>query len=184
VVQFAQGGRIKEEDVGKLRHFAMSVPDPWKTAEFYKYAFGMEVAGETDSSLAEGVFLSDGVINLALLHFKSDEAAQGTGRDHVGLHHFGVWVDDPEAVQERIERAGGEWVMGEPDVKGGSFYEVKFRDPNGVIFDLSHAGWGGAQKNPGGSANEVGPSRGLVPKFADRRAAAAAEMAARIRKRS
>ena len=53
----------------------MSVPDPWKTAEFYKYAFGMEVVGETDSSLAEGVFLSDGVINLALLHFKSDEAA-------------------------------------------------------------------------------------------------------------
>jgi catechol 2,3-dioxygenase-like lactoylglutathione lyase family enzyme len=92
--------------VGKLRHFAMSVSDPWKTAEFYKYAFGMEVVGETDSSLAEGVFLSDGVINLALLHFKSDEAAQGTGRDHVGLHHFGVWVDDPEAAQQRVEEAG------------------------------------------------------------------------------
>ena len=45
--------------MGRLRHFAMSVPDPWKTAEFYKYAFGMEVVGETDSSLAEGVFLSD-----------------------------------------------------------------------------------------------------------------------------
>jgi hypothetical protein len=74
--------------------------------------------------------------------------------------------------------------MGEPDVKGGSFYEVKFRDPNGVIFDISHAGWGGAQKNPGGSENEIGPSRGLVPKFAERRAAAAAEMAARTRKRA
>jgi len=168
--------------VGKLRHFAMSVPDPWETAEFYKYAFGMEVVGETDSSLAEGVFLSDGVINLALLHFKSDEAAQGTGRDHIGLHHFGVWVDDPEAVQRRIEQAGGEWLMGEPDVKGGSFYEIKFRDPNGVIFDISHAGWGGAQKDPGGSGNEIRPSRGLVPKFAERRAAAAAEMAARTRK--
>jgi methylmalonyl-CoA/ethylmalonyl-CoA epimerase len=159
----------------------MSVPDPWKTAEFYKYAFGMEVVGETDSSLAEGVFLSDGVINLALLHFKSDEAAQGTGRDHVGLHHFGVWVDDPETARQRVEAAGGEWLMGEPEVKGGSFYEVKFRDPNGVVFDISHAGWGGAQKNPGAAGNEVGPSRGLVPKFAERRAAAAAEMAARMR---
>ncbi len=156
--------------MGKLRHFAMSVPDPWKTAEFYKYAFGMDVVGETDSSLAEGVFLSDGVINLALLHFKSDEAAQGTGRDYVGLHHFGVWVDDPEAAQKRVGKAGGE------------FYEVKFRDPNGVIFDISHAGWGGAQKNPGGAGNEAGPSRGLVPKFAERRAAAAAEMATRTRK--
>jgi hypothetical protein len=27
--------------MGKLRHIAMSVPDPWSTAEFYKYAFGM-----------------------------------------------------------------------------------------------------------------------------------------------
>ena len=36
--------------MGRLRHFAMSVPDPWKTAEFYKHAFGMEVVGETDSS--------------------------------------------------------------------------------------------------------------------------------------
>jgi hypothetical protein len=48
--------------------------------------------------------------------------------------------------------------------------------------DISHAGWGGAQKDPGRSGNEVGPSRGLVPKFAERRAAAAAEMAARTRK--
>ena len=169
--------------MGKLRHIAMSVPDPWKTAEFYKQVFGMEVVGETDSSLAEGVFLSDGVINIALLHFKSDEAAQGTGRDHVGLHHLGFWVDDPAAAQARVEAAGGEWLMGEPEAKGGSFYEVKFHDPNGVIFDISHNGWGGAQKNPGGPGNEIGPSRGLVPKFAERRAAAAAEMAARTRNR-
>src|SRR5207249_9127971 len=63
-------GTIREASVGKLHHLAMSVPAPWRTAEFYKYAFGMEVVGEADSSLAEGVFLSDGVINLALLHFK------------------------------------------------------------------------------------------------------------------
>src|SRR6266851_6481650 len=81
-VAVPQGGTVRETLVGKLRHFAMSVPDPWKTAEFYKYAFGMEVVGETDSSLAEGAFLSDGVINLALLYFKSDEAAQGAGRDY------------------------------------------------------------------------------------------------------
>ena len=182
MLQFGNRRNPTETSVGKLRHFAMSVPDPWKTAEFYKHAFGMEVVGETDSSLAEGVFLSDGVINLALLHFKSDEAAQGTGRDYVGLHHFGVWVDDPEAARQRIQKGGGEWLMGEPEVKGASFYEVKFRDPNGVIFAISHAGWGGAQKNPEGAGNEIGPSRGLVPKFAGRRAAAAQEMAARTRR--
>jgi catechol 2,3-dioxygenase-like lactoylglutathione lyase family enzyme len=168
--------------MGKLRHIALSVPDPWKTAEFYKHAFGLEVVGETDSSLAEGVFLSDGVINVALLHFKSDEAAQGLGRDPVGLHHFGVWVDDIAEARRRVEAAGGEWLMGEPEQKGGSFYEVKFRDPDGVVFDLSESGWGGAQKNPGAAGNEIGPKRSLVPRFAERRAAAAEKMAARTRK--
>ena len=110
-----------------------------------------------------------------------DEAAQGTGDDYVGLHRFSVWVDDLDQARQRIEEAGGEWPMGEPDIKCGSFHEVKFHDPNGVIFDISHHGWGGAQKNPGAAANEIGSSRGLVPKFAERRAVAAAEMAARTR---
>ena len=79
---------------GKIRHIAISVPDPWASAEFYKEAFGLEELGETDGKLAEGVFLTDGVINLALLKFKDDVAAQGTGKDYVGLHHLGLWVDD------------------------------------------------------------------------------------------
>jgi hypothetical protein len=80
VLQFPEEPRKSEGSTGKLCHLAMSVPDPGKTAEFYKHAFGMEVVGETDSNLAEGVFLADGAINLALLQFKSDEAAQGMGR--------------------------------------------------------------------------------------------------------
>ncbi len=48
--------------MAKLRHIAMSVPDPWKAAEFYEKAFDMERVGETDSALAEGVYISDGVI--------------------------------------------------------------------------------------------------------------------------
>jgi predicted enzyme related to lactoylglutathione lyase len=57
---------------GRICHFAISVPDPWAAAEFYKNAFGLEELGETDSKLAEGVFLTDGVVNLALLKFKDD----------------------------------------------------------------------------------------------------------------
>jgi predicted enzyme related to lactoylglutathione lyase len=57
---------------GRICHFAISVPDPWAAAEFYKNAFGLEELGETDSKLAEGVFLTDVVVNLALLKFKDD----------------------------------------------------------------------------------------------------------------
>src|SRR5260221_425984 len=79
---------------GRIRHVALSVEDPGETAEFYKDGLGLQEVTELDGPLAEGVFLTDGVVNLAILHFKTDEAAQGTGKDFVGIHHIGFWVDD------------------------------------------------------------------------------------------
>ena len=165
--------------MSELRHIAMSVRDPWMTAEFYKSIFGLEVAGETDSSLAEGVFLTDGVFGIALLAYKSDEAAQGKGKDFVGLHHFGVWVDDVEGTQKQIEAHGGRWIMGEPDYRHNAQYEVKFLDPNGIVLDLVHNGWAGTQRRPGQADNETSPKRGLVERFAERRAKAAQAIAVR-----
>ncbi|MDH4066721.1 MAG: VOC family protein [Acidobacteriota bacterium] len=142
--------------MSKLRHIAMSVPDPWKAAEFYQRAFGMTKVGETDSSLARGVYLSDGVVNLALLNYKTDAAAgEDRGRDFVGLHHVGFWVEDVGEARRQIEEAGGEYFMGEVPVKSNIFYEVKFRDPNGVVLDITAAGWGGASKD--GTGQDDGP---------------------------
>ena len=153
---------------GKIRHFALSVPDPWAAAEFYKNTFGLEELGETDGKLAEGVFLTDGVINLALLKFKNDEAAQGTGKDYVGLHHVGFWVDDAIASGEQAKAAGARWIMGDPNNKGG--YEVKYSDPNGIIFDIAEEGWAGAQKSPGAADNVKHPNtRSRVARFDERR---------------
>lgn len=47
---------IKMSNKGRLRHVAISVPDPWAVAPFYEEAFGLKKVGETDSSLARGVF--------------------------------------------------------------------------------------------------------------------------------
>src|SRR4029450_1356977 len=77
--------RSKPMTRGRIRHVALSVKDPWETAEFYKQALGLEEVVELDGPLAEGVFLTDGVVNLAILHFKNDEASQGTGVDFVGI---------------------------------------------------------------------------------------------------
>ena len=63
----------------KLRHIAITVPDPEKAAEFYERVFGLKRVGKTDWEGAHGVYLSDGVINVALLHYKQehyDEAIQ------------------------------------------------------------------------------------------------------------
>jgi len=136
--------------MAKLRHVALSVPDPHQAAEFYIKAFDMKKVGQNDSAQFEGVYLSDGVINLALLHFKTDElTGEEGGKDFVGLHHIGFWVDDAHKAQKQVESAGAAYLMGEIPEQEQSFYEVKFRDPNGVMFDISAHGWGGAVKNPG-----------------------------------
>jgi catechol 2,3-dioxygenase-like lactoylglutathione lyase family enzyme len=130
--------------MAKLRHIAITVPDPYKAAEFYMRAFGMRKVGETDWANARGVYLSDGTINVALLHYKTDEAAGARGRDFVGVHHFGFVVDDVNATREKIESVGGKHWMGEP-AGGTGFYEVKFHDPDGIAFDITSNGWAGAE---------------------------------------
>jgi methylmalonyl-CoA/ethylmalonyl-CoA epimerase len=133
--------------MAKLRHFAVSTADPEKTAKFYKEAFGMVEVGRTDSPIAHGVYLSDGVINLAVLKYRSAEAAgPERGTEWYGLHHVGFWVDDVDAAGKAIEKAGGSYMMGEIPDSPNTFYEVKFRGPDGVICDISAAGWAGAVK--------------------------------------
>jgi catechol 2,3-dioxygenase-like lactoylglutathione lyase family enzyme len=134
--------------MAKLRHIAFSVPDPWATAEFYMQAFGMTKVGETDSPLARGVYLTDGTINLAILNYKNDEMAGKVGKDFIGIHHLGFWVDDIEASKKQAANAGAAYWMGEvpSEEEGNNFYEVKYRDPDGIVFDLSANGWGGAVK--------------------------------------
>ena len=65
--------------MAKLRHIAMSVPDPQQSAKFYVEALGMKVVGEANSATATGVYLSDGTISLALLKYRTDEAAGERG---------------------------------------------------------------------------------------------------------
>jgi catechol 2,3-dioxygenase-like lactoylglutathione lyase family enzyme len=131
--------------MAKLRHLAMSVPDPEATAKFYMDAFDMKLVGRTNSPLAKGCYVSDGVITVALLNFKNDD--QGP-REFVGLHHLGFWVDDLDDAEKQVEKAGATYLMGRPE-KGDTrtmFYEEKYKDPNGVIFDITELGWGGATK--------------------------------------
>jgi methylmalonyl-CoA/ethylmalonyl-CoA epimerase len=132
---------------GKLRHLAISVPDPEQAADFYMSAFGMEKVTSVKADMADGVYLTDGTINVALLRYKDDRPmGAGKTKDWFGVHHFGFWVDDVQETRKQIEDAGGNWFMGE--MEGDNvFYELKFADPNGTIFDITHNGWGGARKD-------------------------------------
>ncbi len=133
--------------MAKLRHIAIAVPDVERSAQFYEKVFELERVGTTDSDLATGIYLSDGVISLALLNYKTDEAAgKERGKDYVGVHHVGFWVDDLDDMEKTIEKGGGTFFLDLPEAKDSLYYEKKYRDPDGIIFDISHNGWVGASK--------------------------------------
>jgi methylmalonyl-CoA/ethylmalonyl-CoA epimerase len=123
----------------------MSVPDPAAAAKFYCEAFDMKIVGETDSPLASGIYVSDGTISLALLNYKADEWA-GMDKNSKCINHIGFWVDDLDEQSDKIKKNGGSFFRELPLEKESLYYEMKFRDPNGIIFDISHNGWVGAKK--------------------------------------
>jgi len=131
----------------KLRHVAMSVTDPEASAEFYATAFGMKRVGETDSELASGVYMSDGTVSLALLKYKDDRwAGERYGKDFVGVHHVGFWVDDLDDAEARVTAAGAKYFADLPIEKESLYYEKKYQDPDGIIFDLTPNGWVGTER--------------------------------------
>jgi len=133
--------------MAKLRHVAIAVPDPQQSAAFYRDVFEMQIVGETSSPLADGIYLSDGTVCLALLKYKTDAAAgEERGKDYVGVHHIGFWCDDLNSQAEAIESRGGSFFMDLPVERESLHFESKYRDPDGVIFDISHNGWVGATK--------------------------------------
>jgi methylmalonyl-CoA/ethylmalonyl-CoA epimerase len=120
--------------MAKLRHVALIVEDPEASAKFFEQAFDMKRAG----TARRGIYMSDGVINVALLKKEGD-------KEKVGIYHFGMWVDDLDAAEKKVVAAGGEYLAGRP-TSANSFYEAKYRNPDGVVFDLTHTGWAGAVK--------------------------------------
>src|ERR1700738_5607953 len=94
--------------MARLRHFAVMVSDLEKSAKFYADVFGLKRVGQEKLDFAAAVYLTDGVINLALLnYFGKRGSGLDDAKNFVGAHHFGFQVDDLAAAQERIEAAGG-----------------------------------------------------------------------------
>jgi catechol 2,3-dioxygenase-like lactoylglutathione lyase family enzyme len=125
----------------RIRHIALSVKDIDATADFYEKAFGLTRSPKSEGPTAYRVYMSDGEINLALLQYKS-EVGSGLKKpgEFVGIHHFGFQCDDLEKQQKQIESAGGQFFfdLGDPD---DDDFERKFKDPNGIIFDINWKGW-------------------------------------------
>jgi methylmalonyl-CoA/ethylmalonyl-CoA epimerase len=130
--------------MAKLRHIAIAVKDPEAAATFFEQAFGMTRAGNA----MRGVYMTDGIMNVALLNF-AEEPVPGfeSQEGYEGLIHFGMWVDSVEEIDSKIKAAGGSYMTGRKEANPNVFYEVKYKTPDGIVFDVTESGWKGAVKD-------------------------------------
>ena len=135
--------------MARIRHIAIGTNDPDGTARFYREGLGLKEVGRLNSKTAEGYYLSDGHVNIAILKFKGDDPATTEGGTrYTGVHHFGLEVADMASAKARIEKAGAVHrpYPGTEEMKKRGNIEVKFSGPDGVTIDLSEHGWLGTHK--------------------------------------
>jgi len=114
--------------MAKLRHIAIAVPDIQATAKFYETSFGMQRVRESNVA----VMLSDGVVSLAIIDSNNNPNAA----NRAGLHHIGFLVEDLGEAAQRVEQSGGKYFSQIKGVGDGPQSERKYRDPNGIDFDI------------------------------------------------
>ena len=124
--------------MAKLRHIAMSVPDMEKAAVFYEKTFDLERIKQTKRR----IYLSDGTINLTLM--PSTDLVGDDREGYVGLHHLGFVVKNTKMSENRLAENGGKIVETPKDYVGVNA-ERKYRDPNGVMVDISETYWVGSK---------------------------------------
>jgi glyoxylase I family protein len=137
--------------MAKIKHIAIATQDEEATAKFYIDAFGLTEVGKIDSPIVSGYFLSDGTINLAILHFKNDQVAGvERGKEWSGIHHIGFEVESLAEVAQKLAAVGAsrrEDINQALGIGMGSHQhgnaEVRYSGPDGVMFDVSQTGWVG-----------------------------------------
>jgi catechol 2,3-dioxygenase-like lactoylglutathione lyase family enzyme len=66
---------------------------------------------------------------------------------YAGIHHFGFMVDDVDATCRKLEAAGGHAMTNRTDARHSaapsarSYYEIKYRGPDGQELDVTETGW-------------------------------------------
>ena len=128
--------------MARIKHIAIRTTDPEKTSAFYQEVFGLKKVGLGHN----GIFLSDGYINLAILKVRP-ERERGGGK--IGIEHFGFQVEDVEGTLAKLCEQGGTSLGDRVDVtptdasSPQSYYELKCVGPDDQIIDVSGSGWVG-----------------------------------------
>jgi len=134
----------------QIRHISIASDHPGKAADFFKRAFGfrevsrygLDPANSDVAPRPSGVVLTDGFISVGIIKFAKDQI--GVGLDYLGLHHFGLVVDDLAEWTRHLEKLGAPNLTTLADLPVNAHAEIKFRGPDNVVFEISPSPWPGA----------------------------------------
>jgi lactoylglutathione lyase len=117
--------------MARIVHIALKVDDLEKSSQFYENVFGFKPVETSKVRDHTSRHLSDGVIDLALIRYDSEESAEakasGAGPC---IHHFAIEVDDFDKYVAEIGKFGCE-IISDPGV-----VPVKFRAPGGTVAEI------------------------------------------------
>jgi len=117
--------------MSRIVHLAVKVTDIETAAAFYQNVFGFTRSETTRKRGHTSCHMTDGKFDLALVQYDSEDTVEA---DWAGpgprIHHFGIAVDDTEAVHQRLI-AGGYAILSQPGV-----LPIKFRGPDGVVMEV------------------------------------------------
>jgi lactoylglutathione lyase len=125
----------RENGMARIAHVALKVNDLEQATKFYEEVFGFRQVKTGHARGHVSRHMTDGTIDLALMVYDSEEAqeAQLSGPGPC-IHHWGIEVDDREAVAAKIRAMGGT-ILSEPG-EGA----LKFRAPDGTVAEITAAG--------------------------------------------
>ena len=117
--------------MSRIVHIALKVDDLNATSEFYQQVFGFVQTENSKVRDHTSLHLSDGVIDLALIKYDSEESAESKASG-LGpcIHHFAIEVDGVEGYLAEIRRFGCE-IISDPGV-----IPIKFRAPGGTVVEI------------------------------------------------
>lgn len=117
--------------MASIVHLAVKVTDVERAAAFYESVFGFKRSETVRKRGHVSCHMTDGRFDLALIQYDPTENVESNwAGEGPCIHHFGIAVDDTDAVYRRLVE-GGFTILSLPGVM-----PIKFRGPDGVVMEV------------------------------------------------